>query len=234
MKKLTIGLTIAILVSITSFVAFSDYAILEVNTSYGQGYNPPGILSRDCTETDSSGPLSLYSTASTWAGYTDDGYTGKWVYGGNDKNKIPTFSEDTRIWLLLGQIWKIKELKKKFAVSAYAYVSYNSSTPNYKTSYNLHAEVPVGFQYPHKRKPGTQTKYGYFSKFEFRHGAKDGWNYSLNTSTIASASATGFDPNTKGTEETSSEAPTPSTADELIIWCDYCNDSGCSACSSHR
>ena len=237
MKKLIVFLSIAILIGMTAFVAISSnrdssYAYLTVNSTYGPGYNPPTFTDKGCSGTDGDGPL--YSTADSWVGYTDDGYTGEWVDGGKDKNILPTFSEDTRAWILFGQRWVIKELIKKFAVSAYAYISCSSTNANYETDYDLYAAVPAGFQYPNVRAPDTETKYGSFSDSVFRNGSKDGWWREINTNPNANASASGTNPSNGETHNTSAATPTVSTARDLYIYCDSCSDQGCDVCNDHR
>lgn len=92
MRKFRTLFIIVILVGIFCVIAFSHHgpknrsqstAMLEINAYYGSIYNPPTILSEDGTGVDGDGPL--YSTASTWKGYTDDGYsdTREVVGGGN-------------------------------------------------------------------------------------------------------------------------------------------------------
>ena len=82
MKKFTVLLTIIVLVGFICFLAAShhghknrvdSYAMMEFNASYGSIYYLPTFLSIDGTGSDSDGPL--FSTASTWKGYTDDGYS---------------------------------------------------------------------------------------------------------------------------------------------------------------
>ena len=50
----------------------TSQVMYEINATYGSAYNPPTVLSVDGMGTDDDGPL--YSTASTWKGYTDDGW----------------------------------------------------------------------------------------------------------------------------------------------------------------
>ncbi|MDE0482653.1 MAG: hypothetical protein OXI67_08765 [Candidatus Poribacteria bacterium] len=223
----------------TAFVAFSSNqnrdsssALLEVNSTYGPGYNPPTFTNKMCSGSDSEGPL--WSWADSGVSYTDDGYTGEWTHGGSDKNILPTFSEDTRAWIIVGQRWTIKELIKKFAVSAYAYVSCSSDNHNYETKYNLRAEVPAGFQYPNVRNPDTQTEEGAFSDYEDRSGSKNGWGHEISTNPNASASANGTNLTSGEKHSTSAATPTPSTARDFDIYCGLCSDQGCDVCNDHR
>lgn len=83
MKKFTVLFTIIVLVGFICFFSVShhehknrddSYANMEINAYYGPIYGLPTFLSIDCVGSDSDGPL--FSTASTWKGFTDDGYNG--------------------------------------------------------------------------------------------------------------------------------------------------------------
>ena len=134
----------------------------------------------------------------------------------------------------LGIYYSYKNYRKKFAVSADAYVSCWTDNANYKTEYNLYAQVPAGFQYPNYRKIGPITKYGSFSRSTSRSGDKDGWDHEISTNPNGQASASGTNPSDGTTHNTSAFTPTPGSANELTINCGFCDDSGCDVCNPHR
>ncbi len=256
MKKVTLLLTITIFVCMTGFLAYSknnssSYASFTVNSYYGSKYNPPAITDKSGSGTDYEGPL--YSTADTWVGYSDNGSTGLEAWPPKevtDRSKPPfpdwlrnrgVFESNANwdVWKnsagkLVGHWdWAI-DYHKIFAVSAYAYISCSSSNANYKTTYDLYAEVPSGFHIEPIRDPDTQTEYGSFSDNEFRDGSVGGWDHELSTEPAANVSANGLNPSDGSTHNTESEAPTTSTAHDLYVYCDFCSDSGCSICSDYR
>ena len=132
------------------------------------------------------------------------------------------------------KIYRAKTYNRKFAVSADAYVSCWTDNANYKTEYNLYAQVPAGFQYPNYRKIGPITKYGSFSRSTSRSGDKDGWDHEISTNPNGQASASGTNPSDGTTHNTSAFTPTPGSANELTINCGFCDDSGCDVCNPHR
>lgn len=258
MKKVTLLLTIAIFVYMTGFLAYSknnscSYATFTINSYYGPKYNPPGITDKSATGTDYEGPL--YSTSDTWIGYSDNGWTEGVTGGGLDyvddysTPPLPDWIRNKGIFESNAKwdVWKNKkgrlvgywswagDYRKIFAASAYAYISCSSDNANYKTSYDLYAEVPSGFHIEPIRDPDTQIEYGSFSDNEFRDGSIDGWDHGslVKTDPAANVSASGLNPSDESTHSTDSEAPTTSTAHDLYVYCDYCSD-GCSICSDYR
>ena len=126
---------------------------------------------------------------------------------------------------------------KKFAVSAYAYVSCSAKGLQYQTEYDFLVELPSeNFNIPHKREISSPNpRYGTFYDAIYLEGAVDGWNYVLSDLTVAAeANADGFCPANKKKHQTTSIAPTAINAFKLIYICDHCNDAGCSICNDHR
>ena len=267
MKKLVVFLIIiSIFVSLTVFVTFatnfnrySSYVMKEINSSYGPFYSLPTILSIDRTGSDYEGPL--YSTASTWKGYTDDGYDG---YFSNGSFAFPEGIQEALTHALSSGQYFMENLAfdtwwsdyhnerlctygaknyiKKFVVSAYAYISCSTSYERYKTTVNklrvkvpawLTISEPVGSS--NERNPHAFRKRGPFSKSEYVAGYAPGWNYELSPDYAeAEVDATGTNPTTEDTHSTTAFAPTEVTAVEIIIACDICNDAGCEVCDPYR
>lgn len=236
MKRLTVFFTIAILVCIATFVAFasnqnrdSSWAYLEVNTTYGSAYNPPTYTDKGCSGSDSEGPL--WSTADSWVGYTDNGYT--WKPIGNitwDYRYKPSgfFDHELQFVIIehtgkkhLGKVWKgqwhYKNYDKIFGASAYSYISCNTSNDKYETSYNLYAEIPKGFDFPNIRNPDIQKEFGSFSDSEYRGGSVSGWDHEISTNPNSSASASGTNPSSGESHSTSAATPTAATARDFEI-----------------
>ena len=243
MKKFTVLFTIAVLVGITYVIAFSHHEnknrsessmTLLINT-YDPFYTSATFESIDRAGTDGDGPL--YSTASTWSGLSDDGYTWTDFYG-TDKDNPPSVSEDHRRWSENSGRWQYKDYDKRFAVSSYAYVSCSAKGIQYKTTYTLYAEVHSDFQFPNVwRIHPPEPRKGSFADFAFRWGdvgqELNSWDYELEqTALSATALADGICPPTGKTHTTSSEAPIH--ANDLIIICDHCDDAGCPKCNDHR
>ena len=117
--------------------------------------------------------------------------------------------------------------------SGYAYVCCYTDNENYRTTYNLYAKVPDVFQYPNVRNPQTLPREGSFSDSVTRSGEQDAAVHSPRGSS-GSASANGKNLSNGDQDNTSAASPTPSTARDLDVICDACNDSGCSLCSPYR
>ena len=132
------------------------------------------------------------------------------------------------------KIYRAKTYNRKFAVSAYAYISCSTDNDDYETRYDLYAEVPAGFQFPNVRDPDTQTEEGAFSDSEFRNGDAGGWDHEISTEPNASVSASGTNPSNGETHNTSAATPTISTARDFDIYCGLCSNSGCDVCNPHR
>ena len=204
MKKMTPFFTIAILVCITTFVVFASNQNRDRSYAYLIVAQPPDNDLIPSGISDKSCE-GADSEGDLWS--TASSWFGYYLRDGE---------------LLCG-------------ASAYAYVSCYSSNSSYETSYDLYAEVPDGFQYPNVRDPETQTGYGSFYDSEYRSGEANGMLYSMGGSTPnGSVSATGTNPSSNETHNTSAASPTPSTARDFEIICDACDDYGCSLCNSYR
>ena len=145
--------------------------------------------------------------------------------------------DDGQMW---GQWHYVTEYEKVFGKSAYAYVSCNIGDNDYRTTYNIKAVVSSSSTVcdpPRRELTGVVVK-GYFSKSEFLSGYLqghfNGWNVESNVEPAAAVSATGINLLTKRTNEVDAEAPTPVTAVDLEIICDFCNSDGCVVCNQHR
>lgn len=144
-----------------------------------------------------------------------------------------------------GQMWGkwhyVNEYKKVFAKSAYAYVSCNIGNNDYRTTYNIKVVVSNSSSVsdPPKRDLTGVVVKGYFSKSEFLSGTlagsyNNGWDVESTIEPAAAVSAKGTNPLTKRANEVDAEAPTPVTAVDLEIICDFCNSDGCEVCNRHR
>ncbi len=246
MKKLTFLFSIAILFSITCVIAVShhekknrydDRMQLVISITYDPYYLVSSLIfeSVDRTGTDAEGPL--YSTASTWSGLCDGGYSWYTTSIYTDYNNPPSCWPENRRWTDNSLAWETKDYDERFAVSSYAYVSCNTDYNRYKTTYDLYAEVHSDFTWPNIRHvhPPHPRK-GYFSDSVYRWGdtaPEGGWKYKLEQSTlVATASADGKHPSSGETHSTSAEAP--ENANIIDVVCDHCDDAGCSKCNPHR
>ncbi len=249
MKKLVVFLIIiSIFVSLTVFVAFatnfnrySSYVMKEINSSYGPFYRLPTILSIDRTGSDYEGPF--YSTASTWEGYTDDGYDGDFSNGsfafpeGIQEALTHALSSGQYFMenLAFDTWWSdyhnerlctygAKDYIKKFVVSAYAYLSCSTSYERYKTTVKkLRVKVPAWLTIfdpvgsSNERDPHEHVRVGSFSISEFVAGEVNRWDIMLLNYGEAEVDATGTNPTTEDTHSTTAFAPTEVTAVDIYI-----------------
>ncbi len=150
----------------------SSWVYLDINSTYGSAYNPPTFRAKGCFGSDSEGPL--YSSGDSSVSYTDDGYdrttglnnTEAFAYpagaegalneildaGHYFENNLVLEDAEGTLTDVVGflanedfKIYRAKTYNRKFAVSADAYVSCWTDNANYKTEYNLYAQVPAGF-----------------------------------------------------------------------------------------
>lgn len=250
---LIIGVTVFV---VYAYNRDTSMAMYEISTTYGSHYNSPDLLSLDRTGTDGDGPLYTTAhtwEGFTDDGYENTNDI--WIDGGSayfsfpvdtqsaldglldngrffEDNLViedPNDFEDLALQILTGgeiREYRSKNYDKKFAVSAWAYMSCGESYEKYETTYTLKVSVPEGFHIPHKRNP-TGTEHGSFSDSEFMHGAKDGWDFNFDVATTtAYAKADGHHPSED--ESHTSETQTPSTA--LAVHLYYY----CGACGSYK
>lgn len=193
-KKLIILLTIAIFVPLSAFATnfnrSTSEVLKEINDRYGSFYNAPTILSIDSTGTDSDGPL--YSTASTWQGFTDDGWdegldvADDWIENADFRlNELLNSGLYFRDNLLYKKYWDTvnngwsgtwyrKNYIRKFAAQAYNCIFCYTDNARYKTTVSKqHVKVPAWLTIfdpiggSNERNPHTYTRRGPFSKSEF-------------------------------------------------------------------
>lgn len=244
MKKLVVFLIIiSIFVSLTVFVAFatnfnrsSSYVMKEINNTYGSAYGVPTILSIDRTGSDYEGPL--YSTASTWEGYTDNGFNGLTrvsvafrnglealnileglLRGGTyflNNLQFETWQHPKRGAMAA---WNRKDYIEKFSVDAYAYIGCYTGYKKYETMVNkLRVKVPAWLTIfdpvggSNERDPHPFKRFGPFSKSEFVAGEVNRWDIMLLNYGEAEVDATGTNPTTEDTHSTTAFAPTEVTA----------------------
>ena len=247
MKKFTV-LLIGTLFSITCMIAFShhekknrysDNMVLVISYTYDRAYLTSSVIFESVGRTGTDGEWPLYSRADTWSELSDGGY--EWVDSTRtNKNDPPPFLPENRRWIVKSNnsgVWQYKDYDERITVSSYASVSCYTDYARYKTTYDLYAEVHRDFQWPNVRHvhPPFPRK-GSFYDYVLRWGdtaPEGGWKYELDQSSlIAKVSANGTHPSSGETHSTSSEAR--ENPNELIILCDYCDDSGCSMCHPHR
>ena len=114
--------------------------------------------------------------------------------------------------------YKKKNYIKKFYVGSYSYVSCSDGYfSNYKTTYQLYAEVPPDFDMPFIRNPSPQTRTGSFTDTESLGGTVDGWNYELPSELSASAEASGHNPYSNERHHSRAESTTESNADVVNV-----------------
>ena len=264
MKKLLILSILLVLIGSGVFVVYAynrdtSIAMYEINTTYGSKYNPPELIALDQTGTDGDGPL--YTTAHAWQGFTDDGITIRRSYrevvtDRKTPKPITNSGRQAGGWGLLPheidyEVYKDrdgdligywtwpKDYKKKFAMTAWAYVSCGESYKQYKTKYKLEVSVPEGFHVPNKRNPPEQTEYGAFHDQEYIPGVKDGWDFVLDSSSItARSNAEGYHPSKDESHASSADAPGSAHAHHCYYYCGVCGsekkgDMGCSTCADY-
>ena len=189
---------------------------------------------QDRTGADSDGPL--FTTASTCALIYTDG--GEWVHFTHFAIETDHIPEKHIKWvepslrLPIGS-YNIWEPNRKTESTAYAYASCSPMKANYKSKYEVFAQIDMEYSSDYTIRKRSQTRTGIWADSAYVEGSVDRFENPTQVYGEAESEAIGKDPTTG--KEHKSKSVDPDVPSEYDIYCGLCNryrTSSCSICSS--